>query len=933
VVETLAGSSLTVIAGRQGEIRSITRALGLSQGASGSVDVSAASVTAATLAGRAVGIDLGNAAQTLVLRGTIDVAFDGIAEAQATANGRAAIAGEGFANTTATASATFAAGVFSPGAKGTIENFGTIEVRAAPTARTASNGRAEGLSGFDPDATAFTNATAVNVEALGIAHAAGTIVNHGRIEAMSAPSVDKARAFSEQAGATSFAIDAISIANAVVDGARAFGIRSYQSDSTIINAAGATISALSVPVSVAEAIAIGAAGTSLGDGDANAVATASARNALAVGIETDKGSHRIENDGTIVAIATPFASATAIAVKAGTGEQSSSQSIDITGAAAFGIRTLGGNNLVINRGTINVSAGHAIQTGGGSDEVRLLGGFTWGRIALGAGADRLVIANAPTILGDIDGGSGTDSIEVTGAATLNGAHSGFESLRKLGAGQFDLGLTAWNPSGTTRIEEGTVRINGGLASSGQQLETLIRPDGTNGALVVRPIGVFLPRGTIVVEKGAGVYVNGTSWDVVQTTDGLNLALLSGGVKLPTATALVSFTSSIFDARRLRVRANVASMAGMVTSPLERSMAQALDDLTPVATGRVASAILGLQQLGDAVEVRAGVAALTPRLPALALTAAQDMTDGAMALVASRTSSLGMVAAPRFGGLSLLASGPVAGQSGAWAASFDGTARSAGAGLGERQGMVSGFDRQAGHDFALGVAVAHQRGIHQLSGAAGSGVLESGLFAAYGRYDGGEGLRAGFALGAGSSGFEGGRLVPGSTLSGRIDGRMQSLAADMSVERDLGRGKFAPALFGRMSWRDTRGLEVAEAGGGGLAVSLEDGRDTRLETGLGIAIAPGLDLGFHRLSTRVSAQWVHQLAGTGPTVTARFADMADHPFLLSGGGRARDALGLDAGLALEFDGGAVLSATVAAVPGDAMREQVARFQLTLPLGRR
>jgi uncharacterized protein with beta-barrel porin domain len=79
--------------------------------------------------------------------------------------------------------------------------------------------------------------------------------------------------------------------------------------------------------------------------------------------------------------------------------------------------------------------------------------------------------------------------------------------------------------------------------------------------------------------------------------------------------------------------------------------------------------------------------------------------------------------------------------------------------------------------------------------------------------------------------------------------------------------------------------------------------------------------------------VHQLAGTGPTVTARFADMADHPFLLSGGGRARDALGLDAGLALEFDGGAVLSATVAAVPGDAMREQVARFQLTLPLGRR
>ena len=162
---------------------------------------------------------------------------------------------------------------------------------------------------------------------------------------------------------------------------------------------------------------------------------------------------------------------------------------------------------------------------------------------LGGGNDSITIRNTPVVGGQLIGGTGTDTITIDGGVTLGDGISGFERLVKTGAGQANFGFIPWSPTEFSRIEAGRIFIQGGLSQPGHKLTTLIYSDGSLGALRSGDPALFTPRGALIVELGdARVYVNNTTWDVIESAGTLNVTRLS--VALPEPTALRLFSAAL-----------------------------------------------------------------------------------------------------------------------------------------------------------------------------------------------------------------------------------------------------------------------------------------------------------------------------------------------------------------------------------------------------
>jgi hypothetical protein len=858
------------------------RADATSNGVAGGIDVDAfanASTRSRTLAtGIGLGICTGNSVGNA---GVIDVIGAGVVDARAFANGNAGVSGDATATASGTLADSAGRGVASA-ARLTLINSKSISVEMRPVALAQANGGANGLGVVDPDARATATANASNTVASAVEMGGGTLVNTGLIEAVSAPRAE-AVAGARPSGSFNTSIDAFATATAAVDAAQAYGIRSNTNAVTIENSG--EIIARATPRAIARAGAFGNGA----DGDATATALVQTVGTLAVGIDLVTAGSSITNTGSILAVASADNSALPEAVRSGNGSRVATP-LTVTSTSSYGIRATGGNNSIVNRGSI--SGTWAIQTGSGVDTVSLLGGSTSGLIDLGAGNDSITIRNTPVVAGQLIGGTGSDLITIDGGVTLGGGISGFERLVKTGAGQANFGFIPWSPSEFSRIEAGRIFIQGGLQQTGHKLTTLIYSNGSLGALASGSTATFAPRGALIVELGdTGVFVNKSSWDVIESAGQISVAQLT--VALPEPTALRTFTSSLAAGNtRYRVQVAVQSMAGVAAPGIAASYGAALDAATPMATGAVADTVAALQAIPSAEALRNRLSADAPALPTRSLAVAGAMLDSALAVSAAAPSGLG-VAAPASG---LMIAGQAAGigAPGRWSAAFTNLPGSnAGIGQGNGIGYASGVTTMAGDTVELGVGTVWMTRDAQFT--AGAGRSEATIVTGRLRVAPTPTVRMATGFAAGRSRFDGSRGIAGGGLGiNRQTGGL--LAIDSELAWSPAVSSLNPSLGASVSYRRVDGDTMRE-GGAGLALLVDRSHWQRAETRVGLTLAPEWVRGNLRFTSRLGAYWAHRLGGAQDGVEARFAAMPDHRFTLSNGSLPRDSLAFDAGFGL------------------------------------
>ena len=483
----------------------------------------------------------------------------------------------------------------------TISNNQSIDVRARSggTAQSTANG-ADVING---DTVATATAT-VNASAYGVllGNGANPITNKGTITVLADPAI-KADAHANGNGADG---DGTATATATVT-ATAVGIQVGAGNNQITNDGTMTVNAK--PSATADSFADSDAG-----GTARSTATATAT-ATAVGVRAGNGDNWIINNGTLTATAEPTGNATAkgtideisvcvpftrICATIELGNKILKASSPESGTA-IGIETGSGNDTIVNNGIITTtktvedvtSNGVAIRAGSGNDTV-VLGNAssTTGHIELGTGDDTLHLVGAPTVTGNIDSGGGTNSLIFEGTGSFANPLNGFVNALKQGPGTYTLPSLP-TMTGKFEVRQGTLQVNSNyqMASSGT-FQTTVNADGSHGQLKVA--GTAALDGALVVDKGPGSYVNGTTYDVVSASD---VAGAFDSQLLPDPTALLNF-STTQTPTTFQVQANVAALSTVARNGVGASLAKYLDQAAPAANSDLARVLGDFQQLSQ-----------------------------------------------------------------------------------------------------------------------------------------------------------------------------------------------------------------------------------------------------------------------------------------------------------------------------------------------
>ena len=160
------------------------------------------------------------------------------------------------------------------------------------------------------------------------------------------------------------------------------------------------------------------------------------------------------------------------------------------GANGTAVKVLAGDTAITNTGAIYGSgSGYAIQTADGDDLVRVNGGTVEGNIDLGTGTDTLDIINGGTVTGNITTGGG-------GSVTMNGG-----TLNMTGGAIAVNGITGGANNDTVAISGGTV--TGGIDLAGGSNTLNAGSDSTFSAALVVDGEIFATGGTL------DITVNGT----------------------------------------------------------------------------------------------------------------------------------------------------------------------------------------------------------------------------------------------------------------------------------------------------------------------------------------------------------------------------------------------------------------------------------------
>ena len=849
---------------------------------------SAGAVSQLNLTANSRGVRFGDQTNAILNNDLIDVTAQSSGLAKATANGADIINGDTVATATATVNAS-AIGISGGDGANPIVNQGVIKVIANPaiSADTSANG-----NGADGDGTAKATATATgNATGIQVGDGNNQITNNNSITVSATPTATATSFADSDAGGT-----ARSTATATAN-ATARGIRAGNGDNWIINNGALMVMA---------------------DPDGNATAK-----------------------GTVdqISICIPF---TRICATIQIGNKILSASSPES-ATAVGIQTGDGNDTIVNNGTITTtktvedvaSNGVAISSGAGNDVVLLGdGSSTAGSIDLGTGDDTLHLVGTPILNGNIDSGSGANSLIFEGNGSFSNPLNGFVNALKQGGGTYTLPSLS-TMTGKLEVREGTLQINSNYQmAAGSTFETTVNGDGSSGQLKVN--GTAGLNGALVVDKGPGVYVNGTTYDVVSAN---NVTGAFNSEQLPPSTALVSFSTNQAPTA-FQVQANVASFTTVAPNGVSASLAKYLDQITPKASGDLARVLGHFQQLSQR-DFNRGFSSLSQESYQPFATATLNTLQRYSGVLHTRLNMMraafrGMPLAEtvdrtelaqeaylaQFGFTPLTldlfdrrAARPAAFQSGFWLSGFGNSmGRSDGGGYSgfnhQTSGIPVGFDFRLADRFIVGVAATQSHGILSVQDNRGEGRSTGAMTTVYGSYftDNAE-LEGMFTYGRDS--YQSIRGIDFADLSrdarseqdndifaARVEGRYHFNLDALKIE------PFASMQYGHVGVGGFR-----ERGAGDLGLIVGQHSVNALASQLGFRFIRPMNFGAGTLIPELTAAWQHDFSVGDNSIPASFRGAAQARFNIARPDDSGSALNL--GGALTFIGNGNFSAAAGA----------------------
>ncbi|GIL04857.1 MAG: hypothetical protein BroJett031_13770 [Betaproteobacteria bacterium] len=830
---------------------------------------------------------------------TIDVLAQPLATAFSYANAVGAD-GDVEARATAEIEGARATGILAAGEQTKVVNEGTIKVVA--------DARAQARSLVDPgwggeiDAfLEYTDARGVGATGIAAFGAANTLKNTGTIEV----------------GATAQAAP-YNGAGSAIAGSEAYGLHTgdgatvVRNDGTLrVTGVAATAAPLSsmLPEGLVEARAT-AYGALLGNGvnrvdnlgtlQVRAEAGGGSRSgselfglrfgstahAAAVGIAGGHGGNAIVNTGTI-------------AIEA-VGEGY------LGGATAVGIATGSGNDTVINRGTITTTqtfnggsaAGTAIDVGAGNDLVVLGdGSVTRGDINLGGGTDVLTLEGTPVIEGAVID-DGRLALQFAGSGSFGGTLPGTEVVKR-GEGTFT--LAALPTMQRLDMQQGTLRVESDYRFAGDGLFlAAIDGDGSHGRFQVT--GGARLGGSLRVQRGAGPYVNGTTYEVLRADGGFAAGTTFDRIELPAPTRLVGFsTQQLADA--FNVRADVLSFTTVAGAPNAQRVAGHLDRVLPTAHGDLRRALGTIQGMASDAEFATAFASLSPAMYEQGTRAGMTSATQFVQTVEQRTGALQVGARADAARLAeqpirLASSGGArqvleaaeqrqAQPYGVWMQAFaqrgdqDPATEFAGYGF-DLAGFAIGIDHRFGNAFSAGLSFGRVRNTVESDLAGNAADVDSNLLALYGSYARGTAYVDG-TLSAGNVRYDSRRtIVVGSTITlvaSRHDAKVLALGLGAGVLARAGEHWLDPFVKLRYTRLKEDGFSEA---GSGIALAVAPRTTEALVSELGVRWTRVYAArGNASFAPEASLAWLHDFGRDNRLINAAYLDAPDASFAIEG----------------------------------------------------
>jgi autotransporter-associated beta strand protein len=588
----------------------------------------------------------------------------------------------------------------------------------------------------------------------------------------------------------------------------------------------------------------------------------------------------------------------------------------LTGTA--GIATGDSADVLSLRGVVTATAGLAISTGGGDDQVTFRSGLV--------------------LTGPTDGGAGNDTLTLDGSGTYGGDISAFETLVKQGQGAWTLSGTA--TSAATRIDAGTLVVTGNLISNvtvnaggtltaGNVAGAVVNSGGVDPAGAMNLTGAFTQNagGVLRIDvTGAAAFDRVASGGAVALDGTLQVNL--GGGFLVTAPVLLNdvvagtgragtfaavtgpaslLVTPIYGATDVDVQLSRNPFVGLGSTSNQRAVGAALDAAVAGASGNTAdpddiSHLIARLDTLSAADLRTALDRLSPEV----YNAADSMGLAALREFArprgfSGPRDVAWLMAPE-------EKGPRAGSSAAWARPF---------GIGGDQDGSSdhvGFEFKGG-GLAAGAELPFE-GPVRFGVLAGASVCESRFDDDRGRAQTTQAL-AGLDV---SIGDESGWHIGGSLAAGPAwteARRTVHVAGVVSNHRSdtAGWAGFVQAACGRMFevdrwtwgpvgefvWTRVESDGFTESGPGATALVVEDRRVDSARSALGFRVSlrseSAEDL---RLSSEVSLRWAHEFLDEDRDISARFSGTTAG-FTVAGRRSPRDAARVGARIGAERKG--------------------------------
>jgi uncharacterized protein YhjY with autotransporter beta-barrel domain len=334
--------------------------------------------------------------------------------------------------------------------------------------------------------------------------------------------------------------------------------------------------------------------------------------AAATGIRTGDGNNIVTNYGTINVNAE--GSATAVTDVYSTYNDEFRYSHSFADASAIGIQTGNGDDTITNYGTISTtnikngvsSLGVGISSGGGNDQLFLMDGSkTNGHIDLGEGDDWLTFVGTPLVTGYVTGAVGTDTLVFEGAGSIGFTPMAFENAIKQGAGTYSVaGLPTMN---RVEINQGTLEINSDyqFASDGTLAIQINRRDYGQ----IRINGQAELDGNLnVIATKKRAYKNGETFDILTANDIVNEF---STVNLPSPKPLRKFDLHYMEnPDRVQVEAHTKKCTTVAKNRVEGIIGNYLDRIQPLANDDLSEVLGEIQNLSES-EFSTAFSSLSP----------------------------------------------------------------------------------------------------------------------------------------------------------------------------------------------------------------------------------------------------------------------------------------------------------------------------------